>query len=102
VCYFLATPAACLFISYLRERKNREVAVPIQNQCPSTSSYTVATENLGKFPGLLAGTALLIDYILTAAVGISAGVGALVSAVPVLLSSHLSTCAAWVKRAVHS
>src|SRR5271156_5449119 len=47
-------------------------------------SYTVATENLGKGPGLLAAAALMIDYILTAAVGISAGVGALVSAVPSL------------------
>jgi len=45
-------------------------------------SYTVASENLGTYPGLLAGAALMIDYVLTAAVGISAGVGALVSAVP--------------------
>src|SRR6202043_3639549 len=45
-------------------------------------SYTVARFNLGVFPGLLAAAALLTDYILTAAVGISAGVGALVSAVP--------------------
>src|SRR6202050_733311 len=35
-------------------------------------SYTVAKENLGPFPGLLAAAALLTDYILTAAVGISA------------------------------
>src|ERR1700683_3098863 len=35
-------------------------------------SYTVARENLGPFPGLLAAAALLTDYILTAAVGISA------------------------------
>src|ERR1700726_1250743 len=47
-------------------------------------SYTVASENLGTFAGLLAASALMIDYILTAAVGISAGVGALVSAVPQL------------------
>src|ERR1700676_1490144 len=45
-------------------------------------SYTVATENLGDSAGLLAAAALMIDYILTAAVGISAGVGALISAVP--------------------
>jgi amino acid transporter len=44
-------------------------------------SYTVATENLGEAPGLLAAAALMIDYILTAAVGISAGVTALTSAV---------------------
>lgn len=47
-------------------------------------SYTVATENLGKYPGLLAAAALMLDYVLTAAVGISAGVGALVSAAPSL------------------
>jgi amino acid transporter len=46
-------------------------------------SYTVARFNLGARPAsLLAAAALLADYILTAAVGISAGVGALVSAVP--------------------
>src|ERR1700741_2991980 len=33
-------------------------------------SYTVARENLGVFPGLLAAAALMIDYVLTAAVGI--------------------------------
>jgi amino acid transporter len=47
-------------------------------------SYTVARFNLGAFPSLLAAAALLTDYILTAAVGISAGVGALVSALPSL------------------
>ena len=44
-------------------------------------SYTVARQNLGVFPGLLAATALMIDYVLVAAVGISTGVGALISAV---------------------
>src|SRR5271165_2922225 len=43
-------------------------------------SYTVARFNLGTPAALLAAAALLADYILTAAVGISAGVGALVSA----------------------
>jgi amino acid transporter len=55
-------------------------------------SYTVATENLGKGPGLLAAAALMIDYVLTAAVGISAGVGALVSAAPSLLPHTLALC----------
>ena len=55
-------------------------------------SYTVASENLGTFPGLLAAAALMIDYVLTAAVGISAGVGALVSAVPRLQPHTLSMC----------
>jgi amino acid transporter len=55
-------------------------------------SYTVARFNLGARAGLLAAAALLADYILTAAVGISAGVGALVSAVPSLLPHTASLC----------
>lgn len=55
-------------------------------------SYTVATENLGVFPGLLAAAALMLDYILVVAVGISAGVGALVSAAPRLQPHTLSIC----------
>jgi amino acid transporter len=55
-------------------------------------SYTVATENLGTGPGLLAAAALMIDYILTAAVGISAGVTALTSAVPRLAPHTLVLC----------
>jgi amino acid transporter len=55
-------------------------------------SYTVATENLGDHPGLLAAAALMIDYILNAAVGISAGVGALVSAFPALQPHTLGLC----------
>jgi amino acid transporter len=57
-------------------------------------SYTVARYNLGAFPSLLAAAALLTDYILTAAVGISAGVGALVSAVPSLLPHTVAICVA--------
>jgi amino acid transporter len=55
-------------------------------------SYTVARENLGEGAGLLAASALMIDYVLTAAVGISAGVGALVSAVPSLEPHTLALC----------
>src|SRR5580692_8668793 len=55
-------------------------------------SYTVASENLGPNAGLLAAAALMIDYILTAAVGISAGVGALISAVPSLQPHTLELC----------
>src|ERR1700674_3157328 len=55
-------------------------------------SYTVARFNLGTPASLLAAAALLADYILTAAVGISAGVGALVSAVPSLLPHTVSFC----------
>ncbi len=55
-------------------------------------SYTVASQNLGEGAGLLAAAALMIDYILTAAVGISAGVGALISAMPSLQPHTLALC----------
>jgi len=55
-------------------------------------SYTVASQNLGEGAGLLAAAALMIDYVLTAAVGISAGVGALISAVPSLQPHTLHLC----------
>jgi amino acid transporter len=55
-------------------------------------SYTVAHENLGTFAGLLAAAALLIDYTLDAAVGISAGIGALTSAMPALHPHTLPLC----------
>jgi len=57
-------------------------------------SYTVARENLGVTAGQLAAAALMIDYVLTVAVGISAGVGALVSAFPFLLPHTLELCLA--------
>jgi amino acid transporter len=55
-------------------------------------SYTVASENLGVWAGLLAAASLMVDYVLTAAVGISAGVGALVSALPSLQQHTLIMC----------
>jgi amino acid transporter len=55
-------------------------------------SYTVAKENLGQGPALVAGAALALDYILNVAVGISAGVGALVSAAPSLLPHTVALC----------
>ncbi|HVW87146.1 MAG TPA: APC family permease [Bryobacteraceae bacterium] len=55
-------------------------------------SYTVAHENLGTRFGLLAAAALMVDYVLNVAVGISAGVGALVSAVPALHPHMLALC----------
>jgi amino acid transporter len=55
-------------------------------------SYTVASENLGEKAGLLAAAALMIDYILTAAVGISAGVTAMTSALPEFQQHTLALC----------
>ncbi len=45
-------------------------------------SYVVARDNLGTLPGLVAGAALLIGYLLTAAVSLTAGVEAIASAIP--------------------
>lgn len=55
-------------------------------------SYTVAKENLGQTAGLIAGASLLLDYLLNVAVAISAGVGALESAVPMLQQHTLAAC----------
>lgn len=74
---------AIVYFSYLQT---------IQAYPSGGGSYTVARENLGAFPGLLAAAALMIDYILVVAVGISAGVGALVSAVPNLQPHTLAIC----------
>jgi amino acid transporter len=60
----------------------------------SGGSYVVARENLGANAGLLAATALMIDYVLNVAVGISAGVGALTSAMPALQPYTLVLCLA--------
>ena len=51
-------------------------------------AYLVAKDNLG----LWAGVALLLDYLLNVAVAISAGVGAVVSAIPALYPHTLSLC----------
>jgi amino acid transporter len=47
-------------------------------------SYIVASDNLGPIAGLTAGAALMTDYILTVAVSVSAGIGAVTSAFPEL------------------
>jgi amino acid transporter len=45
-------------------------------------AYTVAKENLGTLPGLVAGASLLVGYVLTVAVSVAAGVAAITSAFP--------------------
>lgn len=55
-------------------------------------AYTVAYENLGVYPGLVAGGSLMIDYILTVTVSISAGTAALTSAIPQLQPYTVSLC----------
>lgn len=59
-------------------------------------SYIVARENLGLFPGLIAGGSLLIDYILTVTVGVSAGTAALTSAIPALQPYTIILCLVFI------
>ncbi len=53
-------------------------------------SYVVARDNLGTFPGLIAAAALMVSYVLTAAVSLTAGVDAIASAFPVLIPHKVS------------
>ena len=55
-------------------------------------AYTVSKENLGTYPSLIAAAALLIDYVLTVAVSISAGIDALTSAFPFLQPISVALC----------
>jgi len=55
-------------------------------------AYTVAHENLGARPGLIAASALTLDYILNVAVAISAGTGAIISVWPALQPFTLLVC----------
>ena len=55
-------------------------------------SYIVSKENLGETPSLVAGASLLVDYILTVAVSISAGVAAIVSTRQEWADSRVTIC----------
>jgi amino acid transporter len=74
---------AMLYLSY----RQTIAAYPVNG-----GSYTVAKENLGTGASLFAAAALMIDYVLTVAVGISAGVAAVVSAAPQLHQYTVPMC----------
>jgi amino acid transporter len=74
---------AMLYFSY----RQTIAAYPVNG-----GSYTVAKENLGTWASLFAAAALMIDYVLTVAVGISAGVAAVVSAAPQLHKYTVPLC----------
>ncbi len=74
---------AVLYVSY----RQTVLAYPSNG-----GAYTVAKANLGTGASLLAAAALMVDYVLNVAVGISAGIGALVSAAPVLQPYTLVLC----------
>ena len=57
-------------------------------------AYIVGKSNLGEWPGLVAAAALMIDYVLTVAVSVAAGMAALISAVPALLPHREALCVA--------
>lgn len=59
-------------------------------------AYVVSKENLGIYPGLVAGGSLLVDYILTVAVSVSAGTDALTSAFPILHEHKVGIAVAFV------
>jgi amino acid transporter len=59
-------------------------------------AYVVTRENLGRYPSLVAGAALLIDYVLTVAVSTAAGIDAITSAIPELFSYRVELCVAGV------
>ncbi len=59
-------------------------------------AYTVAKDNLGTYPGLVAAAALLTDYILTVSVSISSGVAALTSAFPLFFEYRVAICTGFV------
>ena len=72
---FIVAVLIAVFVSYRQT---------IQAYPQGGGSFTVAKKNLGRLPGLLAAGALSIDYVLNVAVAISAGIGALVSAAPMV------------------
>ncbi|MBP2637271.1 MAG: hypothetical protein H6Q72_3178 [Firmicutes bacterium] len=53
-------------------------------------AYTVAKKNLGTTPALVAAASVFADYVLTAAVSVSAGTAAIVSAFPVLAGREVT------------
>ena len=59
-------------------------------------AYIVTKDNLGTYPALVAGAALLIDYVLTVAVSAAAGIAAVTSAVPWLFPYRVLLCVAAV------
>jgi amino acid transporter len=59
-------------------------------------SYQVSSDNLGEKPSLVAGASLLVDYTLTVAVSISAGVAAITSAFPELRDQRVLLCLGFI------
>lgn len=82
-------PIIVLLIVLYMSYRQTVVAYPTNG-----GAYTVSKENLGRNASLLAAAAIMIDYVLNVAVGISAGVGALTSSVSSLQPYTLALCLA--------
>ena len=59
-------------------------------------SYVVSKENLGEYPGLVAGGSLLIDYVLTVCVSVAGGTAAIISAFNGLAPHRVQICVGFV------
>ncbi|MEY4147431.1 MAG: hypothetical protein RL278_987 [Actinomycetota bacterium] len=59
-------------------------------------SYIVSKENLGEYPGLVAGASLLIDYVLTVCVSVAGGVAAIISAFNGLAPHRVQICIGFI------
>ena len=55
-------------------------------------SYVVSRENLGLAPGLIAAASLIVDYVMTVAVSVAAGVAAITTAFPALYEDRVIIC----------
>jgi amino acid transporter len=80
---------ACVIVIVINSYRQTILAYP-----QGASDYIVAKDNLGTLSGLVAGSALLIDYTLTVAVSTSAGIAALTSAFPALYEYRVVLCVA--------
>jgi amino acid transporter len=89
--YIIAVTAAIILLLFAVASSYRQT-IPAYPQ--GGGAFTVARDNIGPLAGLLAASALCLDYVLNVAVAISAGVGALVSAAPDLLPFTLTLCLA--------
>lgn len=87
--WLLPIAGAIVFLMFIVAMSYRET---IQAYPNGGGAYVVVKENLGERAGLVAGAALMIDYTLTVAVSVSAGVENLIAAFPQLVSVQVFTC----------
>lgn len=87
--WILPIAGAIVFLMFIVAMSYRQT---IQAYPNGGGAYVVVKENLGERAGLVAGAALMIDYVLTVAVSVSAGVENLISAFPQMAPVQVFTC----------